>query len=92
MNSWGFSLVLTLLEVISVRDTLVMKFSRRLENFFPFHIGQVVLSFDEECQEIKIQFCLSEKKHTGIIGFQSRLTEEYNPFLIWPIKKNKQRS
>lgn len=76
-----------------MRDTLVMKFSGRLENFFfPFHIGQVLLGFDEECQKIKIQFCSSEKKHTGIIGFQSRLTEEYNPFLIWPIKKNKQRS
>lgn len=75
-----------------MRDTLVMKFSRRLEIFFFLFISGKSCSVLMKCQKIKIHFCSSEKKYTGIIGFQSRLTEEYNPFLIWPIKKNKQRS
>lgn len=83
MNSWGFSLVLTLLEVISVRDTLVMKFSRRLENFFFLFIsGKSCSVLMKSVKKLRYSFAYRKKKHTGIIGFQSRLTEECNPFLI----------
>lgn len=75
-----------------MRDTLVMKFSRRLEIFFFLFISGKSCSVLMECQKIKIHFCSSEKKTHRNYRFQSRLTEEYNPFLIWPIKKNKQRS
>lgn len=45
-----------------MRDTLVMKFSRRLEIFFFLFISDKSCSVLMECQKIKIHFCSSEKK------------------------------
>lgn len=47
-----------------MRDTLVMKFSRRLEIFFFLFISGKSCSVLMKCQKIKIHFCSSEKKNT----------------------------
>lgn len=46
-----------------MRDTLVMKFSRRLEIFFFLFISDKSCSVLMECQKIKIHFRSSEKKN-----------------------------